>query len=52
MMRGADLFLNKWSSSGRITFEEFAIFLKGEEEFPDKPLELDFATKKRFYQLV
>jgi hypothetical protein len=52
MVKGVDLFLGKGSNCGRLSFEEFAFFLKGEEEFPGKAVELDFPLKKRFYQLV
>jgi hypothetical protein len=52
MNKGADLFLKKWGSNGKLNFEDFCQFLKEDGEIPDKSRELEYPLKKKFYQML
>ena len=36
MSKGVDMFLRKYTMDGRMSFEEFSLFLKEEEDLPNK----------------
>jgi hypothetical protein len=52
MAKGVELFLRKWSVTGCVNFEQFVSLLGDEEQAPERPREVEFPQKKKFYQLV